>query len=319
MTAEAGMQLAQNLSTLTRLTHLSLEDHGHLGDLQQLTALCQLRTLHVNRWAQAPHRGQHLTHLQELHIDGIHAAELDLSNCTQLTFLDVTLDHLRQQLPVQPLQRLILPFGPDVSLQRLTLTSMHIKTPFVLENLSQALSITHITFIAAFPVNLIQGDWPCSLPQLQSVHFSESDYSLPQQFLGCLELNDLRLEHYAANHLPDWFSGLTQLTSLHMSACKFESFPASVLCLSKLKHLSIDSFPAMTITKDILQVAAWCCLENLDLSVMDPVGNHSYSLDSQLYLLDLCQCLIARDVEVDVAVYPVEADSDDDNDLLEND
>lgn len=60
VTAAEGMQLAQNLGILTRLTYLSLTDDGHLGDLPQLTALRQLHTLCVSNWGQAPHRGQAL-------------------------------------------------------------------------------------------------------------------------------------------------------------------------------------------------------------------------------------------------------------------
>ena len=63
MTVEASMQVAQNLSILTRLTQLSLSDNGHLGDLQQLTALRRLRCLKLDNWGQALHGEQHLTNL----------------------------------------------------------------------------------------------------------------------------------------------------------------------------------------------------------------------------------------------------------------
>ena len=100
--------------------------------------------------------------------------------------------------------------------------------------------------------------------------------------------------------MPGWFSGLTQLTSL----CKFHSFPLDVLGLPKLARLAIKNLSPMTMTKDVMQMAACCCLKNFALGVMDPAGDQSYSLDSQLYLLELCQCLSAKGVEVDVAKCP---------------
>lgn len=297
MTAEAGMQLAQNLGTLTRLTHLYFYDNEPLRDLEQLTALCQLHTLHLHNWAQGPHRGQHLTHLQELYIHDIYVTELDLSSCTQLLDFNLTFDQRRQQVQAsQALQRRVLPFGPDVHLKNLVVYSTQIQRPFVsvLVNLSQAQSIASIAFVKAFPENLREGDWPCDLPQFHSGFFSDSKSTLPQQFLGYTHLNNLHWDSCAPSELPNWFSGLTQLTSLHMDDCTFASFPAVVLSLFQLRSLTIRNFPVMTITTDILQIAAWRCLGDLDLSVMDPVGNQSYSLDSQLYLLELCQCLVAR-------------------------
>lgn len=300
MTAEAGMQLAQNLSMLTRLTYLSLTDGGHLGNLPQLTALRKLHTLHVCNWGQAPHRGQHLAHLRELHILGVHAIELDLSSCTQLVVMHLDVDDNKER----PLRHLLLPFGPDERLKDLELCSVQTPNPLVLENLSLAPSLTHVSFSGVYAKNLMEGDWPCSLAHLERLSFSNCVYTLPQQFVGYRRLSDMSLNDYAPKHLPDWFSGLTQLTSLEVQDCNFMTFPLGVLNLSKLTNLAIRNYPALRITKDIMQISTWRCLQSFDLRVRGPIGSsnlETYSLDSQLYLLELCQCLNANGVATDVS------------------
>ena len=243
---------------------------------------------------------QYLTHLQELHIEGIQATELDLSACTQL--VHVCLDIGDEE---QPLRHLVLPFGPDVHLKDLQLTSKQINRSFVLENLSQAHLVSHIYFSRVNPKNLTEGDWPSNLPHLQSISFSRSNYVVPQQFLGYPHLVELELADYTPNHLPDWFSGLTQLSPLYMEGCNLNVFPVGVLCLSRLVYLTIMNCPAVKITKDIMRMADWGCLENLSLTVFD-AGLQSHSLDSRLYLLELCQCLTARGVAVDLSVIDLE-------------
>lgn len=242
ITAAAGMHFAQNLGTLTGLTYLSLNYDEHIGDLAQLTALRKLHTCHICGWRQASPRVQHLTHLRELHIYGIHATELDLSCCTQLVRL-----HLEFDDPGPPLHRLVLPASPDVRLEHLELESTQVHMPLVLENLSLAHSITHICFSDVYLKNLREGDWPCSLAHL------EGNYFVPQQLLGYPQLHDLFIEGYTSNHLPDCFSGLTQLRSLQMLGCSFHTFLVGVLNLSQLTRLAIMNLPALKIIKEMVK------------------------------------------------------------------
>lgn len=213
----------------------------------------------------------------------------------------------------RPLRHLLLPFGPDVCLKDLKLRSVRTTTPLVLENMSLAQSLTHISFSGVYAKNLMEGNWPCSLAHLERVLLSNCNYTLPQQFVGYSRLSDICLSGYAPKHLPDWFSGLTQLTALQMQDCNFITFPAGVLSLSKLTNLAIGNFPALRITKDIMQIATWCCLQSFDLSVdgimcSSSLQIESYSLDARLYLLELCQCLNANGVAINVSYHEVDED-----------
>lgn len=112
------------------------------------------------KWGQAPHRGQYLTHLKWVQIDGIFAKELDLSDCTQLGMLVLFVENQQQ--------RLVLPFGQNVCLNMLELNCTPGNRPFVLDNLSLACSVTEISLHGLHARNLTEADWPCDLPQLES-------------------------------------------------------------------------------------------------------------------------------------------------------
>lgn len=258
------MEFAQSLGILTSLTYLSLTYNEHIGDLAQLTVLRKLHTLHICNWGQASPRVKQLSHLQELQIYGIHATELDLSSCNQLVHLYIEFNY-----QMQPLHRLVLPAGPDVHLKHLELESTPINMRFILENLSLAHSVTRISFSEVHPDNLQEGDWPCSLPHLKGISFS--NYLLPQQLLGYPHLTHLFIESYASNHLPEWFSGLTQLRCLQMNGCSFYAFPEGVLCLSKLTKLRVMNFSALTITKGN---HADCCLARAPKPRSQCLGSH---------------------------------------------
>ena len=68
-----------------------------------------------------------------------------------------------------------------------------------------------------------------------------------------------------------------------MQSCKLTEFPVVVFCLSQLADLTISlEPPATVITRELLQIAGWSHLKNLDLCVINAGDVQSYSLDSRL-------------------------------------
>ena len=272
-----------------------MEDNVAIGELAGLKSLQQLTKLVLHNWHFPPDRAASFTNIQKLYLvmnSGAGNSEvLDLNCCTQLRNLYLT--------PVpSSLQRLVLPRGGNVQLQVLSLTSENEHLHLVLEHLSSARNLSELTLdgVMGTPENLHDSGWPAAMSNLQSLSLQQSAWAPPCQFLQYGHLTTLDLSHCMQTTLPDWFSGLTQLRVLFLDECKFAAFPASLLPLSNLQHLSMEGIsPPMSVPREIACLGKWQELRQLDLSTLSG-SNGQYSFDSRLHLLELGQQLRSQSV-----------------------
>ena len=283
-----------HLSCLTRLTSLSLNDGAPLGSLSELRGAHALHTLTLKGCKDFPSsRAPNLCSLQKLTLRGS-AKSFDLTCCTQLTLLDLAVHHNSQHL--------VLPYGDKVQLNDLCLHGQTRQDQqFVLDNLSFASKLTCLDFSQVYPSNLqSHNGWPATMPLLEHVQLVYSKGHLPHQWCHYPELTSLNLSKLQHTQLPEWFSGMTQLKSLHLSEAKFQVFPSCLLQLSNLSQLLLnDIVPPMAIPDEIAGIAEWQCLCELNLGIpINTMEHHSYDLDSEVCLLALCHLLKSRGVVV---------------------
>ena len=290
---------ACHLSSLTRLTSLSLNDGAPLGSLSELRGAHALHTLTLVGCEDFPSsRAPNLCNLQNLTLTGT-AQSFDLTCCTQLTLLDLTVHHLVSQ-------HLTLPHGDHVQLQQLCLQGRKWDLQLVLDNLCFATQLTSLDFSQVYPSNL-QSDkgWPATMPLLEHVELVDLKCRPPHQWCHYPKLTSLNLSRLQYTHLPEWFSGMTQLKTLGLSEARFPVFPSCLLQLSNLTQLLLnDIVPPMVIPGDISSIAWWPCLCKLDLSIpVNTMKDYTYDLDSQVYVLRLCHLLKSRGVIVNLSSF----------------
>ncbi len=283
----------RHLSALTELTKLTLTDNAAVGNLTELKHLRQLHTLSLISCVEGPLRASSLTNIQKLILNMGTAQTVNLSCCTQLTFL--SFEDICSRL-----QTVALPQGDSVQLRELHMTGCASINPLlVMSNLSCASRLVTLEITSVYPSNLRQGDWPLCMPELQVVALKELDCQPPQQLCRYPKLRDLDLWGLVQSDLPAWFAELTQITSLLLSCSKLTAFLAAIIQLSQLCTLCIrDIEPPMVIGPDITSISKWKRLRVIDLTA------DGYSLDSQLYLLEVYYQLKSAGVQILLSAGP---------------
>ena len=269
---------------------------GSLSELRGVHALHRLTLLGCEHFPSS--RAPNLCNVQNLTLTGP-AKSFDLTCCTQLTWLDLAVHHTVSQ-------HLTLPHGDRVQLQHLCLQGRTWGQQFVLDNLGFATKLTSLDLSQVYPSNLqIHNSWPATMPLLQHFQLVHLKGHLPQQWCHYPKLTSLNLSQLQHTHLPEWFSGMTQLKSLDLSEAKFEAFPSCLLQLSNLSQLLLnDIVPPMIIPDEIASIAQWQCLCKLDMCIpVNTEDQHTYDLDSQVRLLELCHLLKSRGVIVKLSTF----------------
>ena len=286
---EGPLQLhgVQHLSALTRLTKLTLGDNAAVGNLTELKHLRQLHTLSLWSCVGGPLQASSLTNIQKLSLCMGTAQTVNLSCCTQLTYLSI--EDISDEL-----QTIALPQGDSVQLHALLMTGDGSINPLlVMYNLSCASRLVTLYFDSFHPSNLQQGDWPLCMPELQEVSLRELDCQPPQQLCNYPKLRNLDLYGLEQSHLPAWFAELTQITFLQLTSSKLTAFPSAIIPLSQLCTLHLSNIePPMVIGPEISNILKWKFLQRIDVSPHEA----PYSLDSQLILLEVYHQLKSRNI-----------------------
>lgn len=228
-----------------------------------------------------------LSSLQQLTLDGSTGQLLDLRSCTQLTCLHLMSDGLNQDLR--------LPQSCCVSLKHLVLGHKGYK----LHSLQSCTQLTYIELhdfetqrdtgrlsfrnherydrVPNAFFSVLSEDWPSTMPELRIIKACGMPCSLPAELLGYPSLRELHLPRLQQKDLSEWFGGLAQLTKLTLTSSSFSCFPECLLRLSQLEaaRLRLPHFP-----KQIVQMATWPRLHELDLAVVAEKGSyHTASVD----------------------------------------
>ena len=250
----------------------------------------QLQSLTLTNYMGSPLQAFSLTNIQRLTWYMGTAQTVTLCCCTQLTFL--SFDNISSRL-----QTIALPQGDSVQLRSLYMTGQEGINPLlVMSNLSHASRLVTLYFDSVHPSNLQQGDWPLCMPELIVVTLRKLHCQPPQQLCKYPKLRALNLCRLGQSDLPAWFAELTQITRLHLSCSKLTAFPMAILQLSQLCNLHLnDIVPPMVIGPEIASVIKWKSLKLIDLTA------DGYSLDSQLYLLEVYYQLKARNVQMSLS------------------
>lgn len=120
--------------------------------------------------------------------------------------------------------------------------------------------------VGPFDLNLKGGAWPSQMPALASIILNCQTLcsALPKQLLLHKQLHSLELYKLHSSHLPDWFSGMTQLKSLILTGAELLSFPLCLLPLCQLHYLYLEGLcNALLIPAEIAIISDWDCLEGL--------------------------------------------------------
>ncbi len=288
-----------NTQFLTRLTSLSLRagssygaarramfvEHDSLMQLASLPLLSHLRLAYIGNI------GKHLTcllSLQGLILLSFGGDECDLSYCTQLTSIELSEFHS---------SHVWLPAGQAVALQRLRLGNLpepcgeHAMTTLLeLYNVGHATHLTYLALSRCYPANDFL---PVRLPLLQELELKYLHAAVPSLLLSFKKLSRLDLSYIYQPALPEWFSSLTQLTSLTLRGAQLESVPDSIFHLTYLKQLDLSEiYPALEIPRQIAELALWPQLTSIDFSTAG-IGRED-SLDSYRSLVVLAAALHTR-------------------------
>ncbi len=288
-----------NIQLLTRLTSLSLRAGSSFGaasraifveddSLMQLASLPLLSHLCL---AYIGNIGKHVTcllSLQGLTLLSFGGDKCDLSYCTQLTSIELS-DFESSHL--------WLPDGQAVALQRLKLGNMpkpgtlHARTTLLeLFNLECATHLTYLALSCCYPINDFLR---VRMPLLQELELRYLQAALPLLLLSCKNLSRLDLSYMYQPALPEWFSSLTQLTSLTLRGAQLESFQRSIFHLSYLKQLDLsEMYPEVEIPRQIANLALWPQLTLMDFSTAGIGGEDS--LNSYRSLVVLAAALHTR-------------------------
>lgn len=250
------------LSMLTSLTTLVISDDSNKlrdHDLAGLTKLHRLHTLVLPRFSGLYNKVDSFSGLQCLQLGYNRESGCDLSICTQLTYLK--LYHLSDQT-----DNIRLPYGDSVALQVLELTKSAVRncTGLAIQYLDKALQLSRLHFNIPYPDNYFEGGWPDLLPRLQILKLlAPSD--IPVQLLKYTSLQNLDLSGIS-EHLPFWFSGMTQLKNLNLEGAKC-GFQECVLDLAQLERLNLmNAEPPLQLSDSLLRLSDWQHLCSLKMS-----------------------------------------------------
>ena len=215
-------------------------------------------------FAHFPTQLSSLTALTKLCIEPSSVSLQDLSAYSQLKFLWIGPEYGNLQAPV------LLPCGPEVSLQTLYATS-----DCILHDLASA---TGLTQLQVQDSHFEWMQWPTSLVRLQTLRLhqfnevhgirGEGFQYMPPEWQHYTSLQTLGLgpyepSHYDSSHddssssykrMPEWFSSLKQLTRLDLAGAAVLDFRACWICFSQLQHLNLRCYESK-IHRDVLILA----------------------------------------------------------------
>ena len=234
--------------------------------LLQIQTLAKLHTLTLDGFKEPDFDLQWLQSLRTLCLGACYTDTCDLTSCTQLTSLVVAWG-LECRV-----QRLLLPAGSTVQLQHLFVSAMtHAYFGYV-KNLQDAIKLTSIQFCNTYPGNLDDGDWPQSMPQLNTIKADKMvDWGGALQPVGYSRLRHLDCQVVLGEgcfaEVPHEFSRLTQLETLRLLAIpQLAVFPACLLHLKQLSSLDIGyGLHELDLDERILQFPEFTALTKLHL------------------------------------------------------
>ena len=274
---------------LTSLTSLVIwDDPDKLRD-HDLAGLAKLHRLHT--WVLPSFSGLYnkvdsFSGLQCLQLGFCRESGCDLSICTQLT-------HIKLYDLDDQTDRIALPYGDRVALQFLELSKSAVLdcTGLSIHNLDMALQLSRLHFDIPYPDNHIEGGWPDLLPQLQTLKLlAPSD--IPVQLLNYTSLQNLDLSGIS-QHLPLWFSGMTQLKRLNLEGAKC-GFQECILDLAQLESLNLmNATPALQLSDSVLRLIDWQHLYSLEMSFAAH-GHQPGTMETIMNLMLLQEAFEAR-------------------------
>ncbi len=263
----------------------------------RVLSLVKLDTSYVSRMAHC------LSSLQQLTLDRStgHGQLLDLQSCTQLTCLHLMSDGLNQdiQLPQSccvSLKHLVLghkgyKLHSLASCTQLTYLELHDDQTMRDTGMLRFWNHRHYNRVPNAVFSVLPEDWPSTMPELNIIKVCSMPYPVPAQLLGYPSLRELHLPRLQQKLLPDWFRDLAQLTKLTLTSGSFSCFPECLLRLSQLKaaRLRLPHFP-----KQIVQMATWPRLHELDLAIVADKGfDYMASVDQATAFSDNVEALQA--------------------------
>ena len=217
---------------------------------------------------------QQLQSLRKLVLNACGTSICDLSSCTQITSLAIT---LFLSLP----QHILLPTGSSVQLQHLSFSAwIGFEDRFQeLQNLQDASQLSYLDFTGTYPVNFVEGAWPAYMPHLDTVKLAISS-ALPQQLVDYSSLRHLDISCHSeqachGRSLPNWMSQLTQPDTLRVDAAAVRGLSEFPVCLLQLRQLSgLDlsrTFFLLTdLPEEILQFSEFANLTSLCMCPVQP-------------------------------------------------
>ena len=269
----------QPLTSLTRLTDLSVRDGTNLGDMTELRQLHHLDSLTVDKVSALASKVPNFNNLQYLSLSDCPDEIWDLSSCSSLV-------NLRISSLGDTMKQVVLPSGPDVMLQDLSVETMSQDMhEYVMVNISKATLLTEVAFTSAYPSNFRDGGWPLHLPNLRKLRLTGLSCDLPSAVTSCPNLQHFAVTDHDQTTLPLWLSSMTQLTCLRIHSGMLEQFPEQILQLSQLKSLLVS---LICETNFVLPRVLLCCAEWPNLTTLHiDVGQENVPLESQLVMLQL--------------------------------
>jgi len=281
------------LSMLTSLTSLVIwDDPDKLRD-HDLAGLAKLHRLHT--WVLPSFSGLYnkvdsFSGLQCLQLGFCRESGCDLSICTQLT-------HIKLYDLDDQTDRIALPYGDRVALQFLELSKSAVLdgTGLTIHHLDMALQLSRLHFDIPYPDNHIEGGWPDLLPQLQTLKLlAPSD--IPVQLLNYTSLQNLDVSGIA-QHLPIWFSGMTQLKRLNFEGAKC-GVQECILDLAQLENLNLmNATPALQLSEcqlSVFRMLDWQHLCSLEMSFAAHDAHQPGTMETVMNLMLLQEAFEAR-------------------------
>lgn len=251
----------ENLEHYVALEKLFIRDNPKLdvfATFSILAKLSNLKQLHISLYGDIPDSLSKLTALESLHIEGdaiFETLPVDIGNLQKLNYI-----YLQSKSPiVLPLQ-----FSDLAALEFLHVRSKTWKLP---DNFYKLSHLKHLDLyhcdITVFPTEMIQmthlesiilgknqdrDDYELFsiLGRLKALRTIEIDISsLPESISACKQIEHLVI--YGEDNpehkffIPDSFSQLTQLKSLTLHHCHFETLPASLFEVTSLQQLNLTN------------------------------------------------------------------------------
>jgi Leucine-rich repeat (LRR) protein len=233
------MVIPPEISALTRLQKLYLDDNEISSIPDSLSNLSQLKTLNLkdNQISSIPNSLSKLSQLQELYLDVNRISSIpdSLSNLSQLKTLNLE-DNQISSIP-NSLSKLS-------QLQELYLHDNRISSiPDSLSNLSRLKKL-------GLGNNLINSipDSLSKLSRLQRLDLGDNQISsIPDSLSKLSRLKWLSFDNNQISSIPDSLGSLSQLQKLYLQNNQISSIPDSLGSLSRLKCLDFDANPLLFI------------------------------------------------------------------------